>query len=134
MHPAQMSAGFSFHSISFALPAAILVLSVFFPSTKSTMLNAGRDQCLGDTSSAFHLVLAMANSSIFDSVATFEKQADTAGLPTEWIRALKNANIDTLGKLSYAVTVPGAQVTEQALHDFTNTVLVPHHRWQPTRH
>ena len=102
MHPAQMSAGFSFHSISFALPAAILVLS------KSTMLNAGRDQCLGDTSSAFHLVLAMANSSIFDSVATFEKQADTAGLPTEWIRALKNANIDTLGKLSYAVTAWGS--------------------------
>lgn len=43
-------------------------------------------------------------------MATFERQARNAGLADEWIVALKAASVDTLGKLSYAVAVPGTPV------------------------
>lgn len=64
----------------------------------------------------------MANSSILDSVATFGKQAKNASLPDDWVNALKTNGVDTLGKLSYAVTIPGTAVTDQAVRDFTNSV------------
>ena len=64
----------------------------------------------------------MANSSILDSVATFEKQASNANLAPEWITALKTSGINTLGKLSYAVTNPGVAVTDEALKVFTTAV------------
>ena len=64
----------------------------------------------------------MANSSILDSVATFEKQAENAKLASEWVAALKGSGIDTLGKLSYAVTNPGVAVTDEALKAFTTAV------------
>ncbi len=68
----------------------------------------------------------MANSSILDSVATFEKQAQNASLEQAWLDALKAANIDTLGKLSYAVTNPGTPVTDEALRAFTRGVRPGH--------
>ena len=64
----------------------------------------------------------MANSLILESVATFERQARNAGLPDEWVTALKGASIDTLGKLSYAVAIPGNSITDTALSDFATSV------------
>lgn len=55
-------------------------------------------------------------------MATFERQARNAGLADEWIVALKAASVDALGKLSYAVAVPGTPVTNELLLEFTNTV------------
>ena len=64
----------------------------------------------------------MANSSILQSTATFERQAKNVELPAEWIAALKASGIDTLGKLSYAVTIPGTPVTEAAMTTFTTSI------------
>ena len=64
----------------------------------------------------------MANSSILDSVATFEKQAQNANLSAEWIAALKTSGVNTLGKLSYAVTNPGVSVSDEALKTFTTAI------------
>lgn len=64
----------------------------------------------------------MANSSILDSVATFERQAKAAGLPEEWITALKAASVDTLGKLSYAVSIPGNALTDELVRTFTTSI------------
>ena len=64
----------------------------------------------------------MANSSILQSTATFERQAKNVELPAEWIAALKASGIDTLGKLSYAVTIPGTPVTEVAMTTFTTSI------------
>ena len=66
----------------------------------------------------------MANSSILDSVATFEKQALNASLEQGWLDALKAAHIDRLGKLSYAITNPGTPVSDDALRAFTIGVSV----------
>ena len=63
----------------------------------------------------------MANSSILQSTATFERQAKNVE-PAEWIAALKASGIDTLGKLSYAVTIPGTPVTEAAMTTFTTSI------------
>ena len=64
----------------------------------------------------------MANSSILDSVATVEKQAQNANLSADWIAALKTAGINTLGKLSYAVPNPGVSVSDEALKTFTTAI------------
>ena len=69
-----------------------------------------------------NILRTMANSSILDSVATFEKQALNASLDQGWLDALKAAHIDTLGKLSYAITKPGTPVTDEALRAFTRSV------------
>eukprot|EP00438_Fugacium_kawagutii_P027861 Skav203259 [mRNA] locus=scaffold2987:6867:8090:+ [translate_table: standard] len=60
-------------------------------------------------------------SSILDSVATFEKQAKAVGLADEWIQALKTSHIDTLGKLSYAVCIPGSTLTDADVRTFANS-------------
>jgi len=70
------------------------------------------------------LIVIMANSSILDPVATFEKQASNVSLEQGWLDALKAARIDTLGKLSYAVTNPGTPVTDDAVRAFTIGVCV----------
>ncbi len=59
-------------------------------------------------------------------MATFEKQALNASLDQGWLDALKAAYIDTLGKLSYAITNPGTPVTDEALKTFTRSVRVGH--------
>ena len=64
----------------------------------------------------------MANSSILDSTATFERQARNSKLHEDWITALKASGIDTLSKLGYAVTNPGTAVTDEALQAFTNVI------------
>lgn len=60
-------------------------------------------------------------SSILDSVATFEKQAKVVGLADDWTQAIKAANIDTLGKLSYAVCIPGSTLTDEAVRNFAQS-------------
>ena len=66
------------------------------------------------------LIVIMANSSILDSVATFEKQASNVSLEQGWLDALKAAHINTF----HAVTNPGTPVTDDAVRAFTIGVCV----------
>lgn len=54
----------------------------------------------------------MTSTRITESTATFEQQAKDAGLGQPWIDDFKNANMNTLAKLCYAVTVPGTTPTD----------------------
>ena len=55
----------------------------------------------------------MATSSILDSEATFVQQAEDAGLTQPWIDALRNNQLATFAKLSFAVTSPGVVATDE---------------------
>ena len=62
----------------------------------------------------------MSMSTILDSEATFEQQANEAGLSQPWIDALKNDHMATFAKLSFAVTTPGVAATDDAITAFLN--------------
>ena len=64
----------------------------------------------------------MATSSILDSEATFTQQAEDAGLTQPWIDALKNNNLATFAKLSFAVTSPGTVAADEQVNRFLNTM------------
>ena len=66
----------------------------------------------------------MATSSILDSEATFTQRAEDAGLNQQWIDALKNNNLATFAKLSFAVTPPGTVATDEQVNRFLNTMRV----------
>ena len=62
----------------------------------------------------------MALSSILDSEATFEQQAQEVGLPQPWIDALKAGSLATFAKLSFAITSPGTVATDEQVNRFLN--------------
>ena len=64
----------------------------------------------------------MAASSILDSEATFVQQAEDAGLSQPWIEALRNNQLATFAKLSFAVTSPGVVATDEQVTRFLNTM------------
>ena len=64
----------------------------------------------------------MSSTRITESTATFEQQAKDAGLSQPWIDAFKAANMDTLAKLCYAVTVPGTTPTDAQVTAFLATL------------
>ncbi|CAE7304323.1 unnamed protein product [Symbiodinium sp. CCMP2592] len=64
----------------------------------------------------------MAAVSILTSAAAFDKQCERVGLAAEWIAAMQASGITTLGKLSYAVSLPGTQPTADEMDNFTATL------------
>ena len=64
----------------------------------------------------------MAASSILDSEATFVQQAEDAGLTQPWIDALRNNQLATFAKLSFALTSPGTVATDEQVTRFLNTL------------
>ncbi|CAE7626860.1 unnamed protein product [Symbiodinium sp. CCMP2592] len=52
----------------------------------------------------------------------FGRQCERAGLSAPWVTALKDAGITTLGKLSYAVTLPGNQPSSDDMDAFILTL------------
>ena len=67
-------------------------------------------------------VRSMAMASVIDSEATFEQQASEAGLSQPWIDALKNNNMATMAKLSFAITTPGTTPTDDSITTFLGRV------------
>ena len=61
---------------------------------------------------------AMAATSILSSTAALESQCEKVGLSADWIKALKDASVDSLSKLSYSVTLPGTAATDKDIEDF----------------
>ncbi|CAE7223179.1 unnamed protein product [Symbiodinium sp. CCMP2592] len=64
----------------------------------------------------------MAALSLLTSTASLDRQCERAGLSAPWITALKDAGITTLGKLSYAVTLPGNQPSSDDMDAFILTL------------
>lgn len=62
----------------------------------------------------------MSSTRITEATATFEQQAKDAGLHDDWIAAFKAANMDTLAKLCYAVTVPGTTPSDNQVAALLN--------------
>ena len=64
----------------------------------------------------------MAATSVLSSTAAFDRQCERVGLAQIWIGALKSSGITTLGKLSYAVSLPGTQPSADDMANFTATL------------
>ena len=64
----------------------------------------------------------MAAVSLLSSTAAFDKQCEKVGLAANWTDAMKAAGITTLGKLSYAVSLPGTQPTADEMESFTTAL------------
>ncbi|CAE7737917.1 unnamed protein product [Symbiodinium sp. CCMP2592] len=64
------------------------------------------------------LVGMAALSLLTSTVAALDKQCERAGLSAPWVDALKAAGVTTLGKLSYAVTLPGNQPSSDDMDAF----------------
>ena len=71
-------------------------------------------------SGAFCSSLRMAATSLLSSTPAFERQCSRVGLSEPWVTALKAKQVDTLSKLSYAVTLPGVQATDADIDAFAN--------------
>ena len=64
----------------------------------------------------------MAATSVLASEPAFQKQCEKVGLTPEWVQALKTHHVDSLGKLSYAVSMPGSTATDTELTEFAQKV------------
>ncbi|CAE7203386.1 ubiad1 [Symbiodinium sp. CCMP2592] len=64
----------------------------------------------------------MAALSLLTSTAALDRQCERAGLTAPWVTALKESGITTLGKLSYAVTLPGNQPSSDDMDAFILTL------------
>ena len=64
----------------------------------------------------------MASTTILESPATFESQAERASLSNPYILALKAHGISTLSKLAYAVTTPGVSPSDAQVTQFLQTI------------
>ena len=60
----------------------------------------------------------MAATSVLSSAAALGKQCVKVGLTQPWIDALSSAGVDTLGKLSYAVSLPGSPPSQAKIDVF----------------
>ena len=64
----------------------------------------------------------MAATSVLSSTAAFDRRCESVGLAQSWIDALKDKGVTTLGKLSYAVSLPGTQPSVDDMDNFTATL------------
>lgn len=64
----------------------------------------------------------MASNTLLDSTATFEMQAQRAGLSDVWIQAFKNNQMGSLGSLAYAITTPGTSPTTAEVTAFMDHI------------
>ena len=64
----------------------------------------------------------MAALSLLTSTAAFDRQCQRVGLSGAWSDALKASGVTTLGKLSYAVTLPGTQPSGDDMDEFIATL------------
>ncbi|CAE7487060.1 ubiad1 [Symbiodinium natans] len=60
----------------------------------------------------------MAATSVLASTPALEKQCEKVGLSDEWTKAMIAAQVDTLSKVSYAVSLPGTPATDTNIEDF----------------
>ena len=51
----------------------------------------------------YHIVAAMSSAAVLESEATFQMQAQRAGLSQSYIDCIKGATLGTLGQLAYAL-------------------------------
>ena len=65
---------------------------------------------------------AMSSATVLESEATFQMQAQRAGLSQSYIDCIKAAPLGTLGKLAYALTTPGTAPTELQVNNFLNAM------------
>ena len=72
--------------------------------------------------SRYNNLAIMAAVSLLSSTAAFDKQCEKVGLAANWTDAMKAAGITTLGKLSYAVSLPGTQPTADEMESFTTAL------------
>ena len=70
----------------------------------------------------YHIVAAMSSATVLESEATFQMQAQRAGLSQSYIDCIKGATLGTLGKLAYALTTPGTPPTELQVNNFLNAM------------
>ena len=64
----------------------------------------------------------MSSATVLESEATFQMQAQRAGLSQSYIDCIKAAALGTLGKLAYALTTPGTAPTELQVNNFLNAM------------
>ena len=64
----------------------------------------------------------MSSATVLESEATFQMQAQRAGLSQPYIDCIKGAALGTLGKLAYALTTPGTTPTEMQVNNFLNAM------------
>ena len=64
----------------------------------------------------------MSSATVLESEATFQMQAQRAGLSQFYIDCIKTASLGTLGKLAYALTTPGTSPTELQVNNFLNAM------------
>ena len=64
----------------------------------------------------------MSSATVLESEATFQMQAQRAGLTQSYIDCIKAAALGTLGKLAYAVTTPGTSPTDVQVNNFLAAV------------
>ena len=60
----------------------------------------------------------MAATSVLASEPAFDKQCEKVGLSSDWVNALKTNHVNSLGKLSYAVSMPGTPATDSEIQEF----------------
>ncbi len=68
------------------------------------------------------MVAALSSATVLESEATFQMQAQRAGLSQSYIDCIKAAALGTLGKLAYALTTPGTAPTELQVNNFLNAM------------
>ncbi len=64
----------------------------------------------------------MSSATVLESEATFQMQAQRAGLTQSYIDCIKAVSLGALGKLAYAVTTPGTSPTELQVNNFLNAM------------
>ena len=64
----------------------------------------------------------MSSATVLESEATFQMQAQRAGLSQPYIDCVKGAALGTPGKLAYALTTPGTTPTELQVNNFLNAM------------
>ena len=64
----------------------------------------------------------MARSGILDSPAALLKSAAEAGVAEWWQQALIDNGFNTLGKLAYAISVPGQPFTDLQVRQFIESL------------
>ena len=64
----------------------------------------------------------MSTATILEPTATFQVQADRAGLSTAYIGAIRASGLGTLGKLAYAISTPGVPPIDVQINTFLDAM------------
>ena len=64
----------------------------------------------------------MSTATILESEATFQVQAERAGLSVPYIGAVRASGLGTLGKLAYAISTPGVPPTDVQVNAFLDAM------------